>query len=166
MSASLFVLANEYRAIADKLEEMDLDEQTIADTLEGLSGDIEAKSTNVAMFIKNLEVSAEAIKAAEGEMAKRRKAIEARVERLRKYLMDNMIFAGISKIECPYFRIAIKDNPESVVIDAESQIPDEFMRQPETPPPTPDKALIKEVLKANVNVSWAHLARGKRVEIK
>ena len=59
---SLYQLTNEYQLIQMKLLESDFDEQTIADTLEGASGDVEAKSINVAMFIRNLETSAEAIK--------------------------------------------------------------------------------------------------------
>ncbi len=41
---------NDYLAVANKLHELDLDEQTIADTLEGVSGDLQEKATNVAKF--------------------------------------------------------------------------------------------------------------------
>ena len=38
---ALYELAAEYRADAEKLADMDLDEQTLADTLEGLGGELE-----------------------------------------------------------------------------------------------------------------------------
>ena len=41
---ALFELAAEYRAISDKLHDLDLDDQTIADTLESLNGDIQEKA--------------------------------------------------------------------------------------------------------------------------
>ena len=63
----LFVLAGEYRSAAQKLADLDLDEQTVADTLESLSGDLEVKATNVAMFARDLEARAEAIKQAEAQ---------------------------------------------------------------------------------------------------
>lgn len=166
MNTSLYVLADEYKAAAESLANLDLDEQTIADTLEGLAGALEVKATNVAMFARNLEAAAESIKSAEKQMADRRKAIEVRATRLRTYLRDNMLKAGISKIECPYFSLAIRENPPSVVIDAEVMIPAEFMRQPEPPPPSPDKKAIAEALKAGTTVPGAHLERGKRLEIK
>jgi hypothetical protein len=38
---ALYEIAHQYRADADKLADMDLDEQTLADTLDSLSGDLE-----------------------------------------------------------------------------------------------------------------------------
>lgn len=166
MNTSLYVLTDEYRVAAARLADLELDEQTIADTLEGLAGALEVKATNVAMFVRNLEASADAIKAAEGEMARRRKSIEARADRVRQYLKENMERAEISKIECPYFKIAIRDNPPAVVIDAESQIPAEYMRVPDPPPPSPDKKAIAAAIKAGKEIAGCHTERSKRLEIK
>lgn len=167
MTTSLYSLASEYQSAAERLADLELDEQTIADTLEGLSGELEVKATNVAMFVRNLESSAEAIKAAEGEMAKRRKSIESRADRIRQYLKDNMDRTGISKIESPYLSLVIKKNPPSVVIDAESQIPAEFFKAPPPPPPpSVDKKAIADAIKAGKEVPGAHMQAGTRLEIK
>lgn len=163
---SLYQLSQEYADTAHKLADLDLDDQTIADTLEGMSGALEAKATNVAMFAKNLEVMAEAIKQAEYEMAARRKAMENRTKSLREYLKANMLLAGISKIECPYFKMTIRDNPAAVVIDAESLIPADYMRQAEPPPPAPDKKLIAQAIKDGYEVPGCHLETSVRLEIK
>ena len=163
---SLYKLADQFVAASHRLSDLDLPDEVIADTLEGLSGELEVKATNVAAFVRNLEASAEAIKQAETEMSARRKAIENRAKRIRTYLQGQMERTGMTKIECPYFKIAIRDNPPSVVIDAESQIPAEFMRTPEPPPPSPDKKAIGDALKAGKDVAGAHLERGKRLEIK
>lgn len=165
-SLALYALADEYVSAVEKLSDMDLDDQTIADTLEGLSGALEVKATNVAMFVRNLETSADAIKEAESRMSARRKAIENRAQRIRDYLLVNMERTGISKIECPHFKIAIRENPAAVVIDALTAIPEDYMKQPETPPAVPDKALIAKAIKDGFTVAGAHLARSKRVEIK
>ena len=37
---ALFILAAEHRALSDKLHNLELDDQTIADTLEGEGGDM------------------------------------------------------------------------------------------------------------------------------
>lgn len=167
MTTALYVLADEYREAAARLADLELDEQTIADTLEGLAGELEVKATNVALFIRNIEASADAIKAAEGEMAKRRKAIEARADRIREYLKANMERTGISKIESPYLSLTIKKNPPSVVIDAEGQIPCEFFKDPPPPPPPAvDKKAIADAIKAGNEVPGAHLQTSTRLEIK
>ncbi len=163
---SLYIIASEYQAAASKLMELDLDEQTIADTLEGLSGELEQKATNVAMFVRNLEATAAQIKDAEKQMAERRKAIEAKADSIRQYLKANMQRTGITKIECPYFAISLKKNPPSVVIDDLSSIPAEYMVTPPPPPPAPDKALIKSAIQSGKDVAGAHIEQGERVEIK
>lgn len=165
-STALYVIADEYLLAAQQLADLDLDAQTVADTLEGLSGDLEVKATNVAMFARNLEASAEAIKGAEAQMAARRKAIENRAANVREYLKAQMERTGITEIASPYFKLAIRKNPAAVVIDAASQIPAEFMRQPETPPPAPDKKAIGAAIKAGREVAGAHLESSTRLEIK
>ena len=163
---ALYEIAAEYRDAATKLAELDLDAQTIADTLEGLSGDLETKAQNVAFFVRNLEATAAAIKQAEADMAARRKAMENRADSLKRYIFESMTVAGIEKIECPHFRLAIKNNPAAVEIFEPGLLPASFMRTPEPPPPAPDKTAIKEAMKAGQDVPGARLTSGQRLEIK
>ena len=163
---TLYALAGEFKEAADKLSEMDLDEVTLKDTLESLSGDLEAKATNTIMLVRNLEATAEQIKAAEKAMAERRKGYENRAARIRQYVLDNMIFAGITKIECPLFKIAIRDNPPSVVIDDDKQVPASYLTDPPPPAPQPDKKLIAQALKDGHEVAGCHLERGQRLEVR
>lgn len=165
-SIALYTLAHEYQEAASKLAELDLPDEVINDTLEGLSGDLEAKATNVAMFIKNLEVSADAIKAAEQTLSQRRKAIEARMQRVHGYLQFNMENCGISKIESPYLTISLQKNPAAVKIEDETLIPADYMRQPETPPPAPDKKLIAQAIKDGYAVPGCKLEQSQRLVIK
>ena len=166
MNLALYQIADQYLADMQKLQELELDDQCFADTLESLSGDLETKAINVSMFIRNLETSAEQIKAAEEQMYARRKAIEKRAASIKEYLLANMQRTGISKIECPHFKIALRDNPESVVIAMDADIPAEYMRQPETPPPAADKAAIKAALKLGVVIAGCSLERKQRIDIK
>jgi len=164
MQVTLYEIAQEYRHAAQQLAELDLDEQTVADTLESLAGDVETKCKNVAMFVKNLDVQAAAIKEAMGHMKARLEATENRSASVKSYLLNNMLATGITKIECPYFRIAVQDNPGAVVID--DTVPDEYMRHPPAPPPAPDKTAIAALLKAGEVVPWAHIEKSKRLVIK
>ena len=163
---ALYNIAAEYRAAAEKLAELDLDAETIVDTLEGLSGDLETKAQNVAFLARNLESTAAAIKQAEADMAARRKAMENRADGLKRYIFESMKFAGIEKIECPHFRLSIKNNPAAVDVFEPGLVPASFMRTPEPPPPAPDKTAIKEALKAGQDVPGARLTSGQRLEIK
>lgn len=165
-SLALYVLADQYMADLAKLEELDLDEQTVSDTLESLGGELEVKATNVAAFARNLEASAEAIKGAEAAMAARRKAIENRASRIREYLKLNMERTGILKIECPQFALSIKKNPPAVHVEAPELVPAEYMKTPPPPPPVLDKKAVGEALKAGKDVPGCRLEQGTRLDIR
>ncbi len=163
---NLYEIALTYRDAADKLADLDLDPQTLEDTLESLSGDLEEKATNTAFLIRNLEANAAAIKDAEAAMAARRKALENRAARVKDWVLANMMLAGVQKIECPYFKVSVRDNPAAVEVYEPGLIPANFMRQPDPPPPAVDKTAIKEALKAGQDVPGCKLTVGKRLEIK
>jgi hypothetical protein len=164
--SALYLIAQEYRAAAEVLADLDLDAQTVADTLDSISGELEQKSVAVAMFARNLEATAEQIKQAEAAMAARRKALENRADSLKRYLLGAMQTTGISKIDCPHFRISVRDNPPAVDVFDAAQVPAEFMVTPPAPPPSPDKTAIKAAIKAGQDVPGARLTQGQRLEIK
>jgi hypothetical protein len=166
MDMALYQVADIYLQDLNRLKELDLDDQTFSDTLESLSGDLEIKATNVAMFMRNLEANAEAIKAAEEQMAARRRAIERRAERIRQYLLDNMERCAIKSIECPFFKITVRANPESLVLEQDAVIPPEFISQPPPPPPQVDKVRLKAAMKDGLAVPGARLERKNRLDIK
>jgi len=163
--ANLFELRQEFQLAASRLQDMDMDEQTMADTLESLSGDLETKATNTIMVARNIRVTAAAIKEAEADMAARRKALEARADYLDKRVFDTMRECGIEKIECPYFALSIRNNPAAVEIFDNLQIPADYMREvPATF--TPDKALIKKAISDGFEVPGAKLVQTQRLVCK
>ena len=161
---ALYEITESYRQALEMFTdpEQDFDPQMVADTLESLEGTLEAKATNVAAFFQNLEVTANAIREAEKRMAQRRKAIEKRVESLRQYLLDNMQACGITKIESPYFVISLQKSPESVVVDDESVIPDDYCKFTKTV----DKSLVKQALRDGYDIPGCHLESGTHVRIR
>ena len=163
---TLYQISNDYREAVEKLSDMDLPPEAVNDTLEGLKGDLTTKATNVAMFTLNLDSLAEQIRQAELTMAHRRKVLENRAEAVRNYIKTCMESAGISKIECPLFKMSIKKNPPSVEIYDESQIPQDLMRSPPPPPKVPDKKLIAERLSKGEVVGGTRLMNKTRLEIK
>ena len=157
---ALYILAQEHRALAERLQDLDLDEQTLLDTLEGEAGALEEKATSVAFVVRNLEAFAAAMKDAEASIAKRRKATDARAERLREYLHSSLKRAGIKRVEHPMLSLALKGKAASVVIFDEAQIPAEFMDTPAPPPPPPAKPAklrIAAALKLGNDVPGAKL---------
>jgi len=166
MNTSLYVIAAEYRQIALRLAELDIDEQTIADTLESVNGPLVEKTTQLAMVMRNLEATAVQIKAAEASMAARRQKIEKRAERLRSYLIDALQQAGVQKITGAHFELTIRKNPPAVVIEPDAYLPTKFLRQPEPPPPVPDKTRIKDAIQNGLSVPGCRLVQRNKLEIR
>ena len=164
--SALYELAAEYREAAHRLADTDLDEQTIADTLDGMAGEIEQKAVAVAMVIRNIKAEEDAIQQAVTGMVERQKAKAKTVERLKDYLKNNLEACGLKKVESPYFVVSVRANPASVVIDDESAIPTMFLVCPPAPAPRPDKTAIKEAIKAGANVPGAHVSSSTRLDIK
>jgi hypothetical protein len=163
---SLYVIANEHRAMVERLMEGQEDPQSIADTIEAESYPLEVKAQNVAFAIRNLEATAAAIRQAEQEMAARRKKIENRAQQVRDYLQTCMEIANVSRIECPHFALAIKNNPPSVEVFEPDLVPAEYRKTPEPAAPVIDKTAIREAIKANKKVPGVMLVQGSRLEIK
>lgn len=162
---ALFELAAEYRAVSDKLHDLELDETTIADTLESIGGDLQEKSINVAKYFRNMEADADKIEEAAKQMLARAKAIRTRSDSLKKYLKDNMERAGISKIESPWFVITLAQNPEAVTVDDEESIPRNYFK--EIPATFQlDKVLVKKAINDGLFVHGARLTRGTSLRIK
>jgi len=165
-SLALYQIAEQYREL-DKLSDSDdLPAEVIRDTLEGLVGDLEGKATNVAMFTRNLDATADAIDEAAKAMQARARRIRNRAEAVRAYLLFNMQATGIRKIESPHFTLAIRTNPPAVVIRDDAELPDEFMVQPPPPPPKPDKKKLAAALKAGQHIDGAWLEQGERLETR
>lgn len=162
---SLYHLTEEYRQALAVLAESDLDEQAVADTLEGLEGELSQKAANVAAFVLNLEAEAEAARVAEERIRKRRQALEKRAAQMRDYLLGNMVRADIAEIAAldRSFRARVTQGRECVVIDDEQALPPDFLRVKVIE--EPDKHLIAQAIHEGYAVPGARLVRRPTLKI-
>ena len=164
---ALYTLAAEFRELELALAEIEDDPQAIADTLEGCRAPLEQKIVNVAMFTKNVEALAEQIKAAEKQMADRRKGLENKAARIREYVKGCMEYAQVLEVSCPFFKVAIRRNPPSVSIEDAEQLPVEYWDLPPMPVAVPNKKRIADALKDGKIVPGAALdASRTRLDIR
>jgi Siphovirus Gp157 len=163
----LFEITSQFKALAALEDSDELPPEVIADTLEGLEGDFEAKTIAVAKFILSLEANAAAIEKAADAMALRAARISKRAESIRHYLLLQMQIVNWNrKIEADDIVIARRNNPVAVQVSDERTVPKDYWRQPPAPPPQLDKKLIKEKLQAGVEIPGCYLEAGERVDIR
>ena len=153
---SLYTIASRHMALAQKLADIGADEATIADTLDGEAEDLDAKLVAYAMVARNLEVVADAKKAAAASMLEQAATIAHRVEYLRGTIHRTMLACGRKKIDSdPSLTLALKGKAPAVQILDASLIPWEYMDEPPAPAPRPAKARIAAALKAGQDVPGA-----------
>jgi hypothetical protein len=162
---TLYEVAQEYREIAAALESLDLDEQTIADTLEGALFPVEQKSIAVASVMRNIGAVANAYKDHAKAAKDKADALQKRADWLKSYLLRTMEACGVKEISRDALTIKLKKCPASVEIYDEKQIPVAYMRQPETPPAEPDKKAMSDAMKAGEEIAGARLVQRNRIEI-
>ena len=161
---TLFELAGEYQAVAATLTDLELGDEEVADALGDLAGDLQAKCTNIPKLSRNLTAAADSIKEARLAMQHREQMIRNRQARLLDYLKTGMEQAGVSKIESPWFTLAIRKNPPKVVIDAENLLPEDYVEIVTSA--KIDKTSIGKMLKSGNFVDGAHLEQSTRLAIK
>lgn len=166
--ANLYEISNQYLATAQQLAELDIDEQTLADTLEAEAWPVEEKVRAVSAVILNLQAEADMVKGTADRIAKRAKALQSRADALHDYLLINMQRTGITEIKAldGTFKAKLyRERDASVVIDSENLIPADYMR--EIPARCePDKVLIKKAINDGYEVPGAHVVKKDRLEIK
>lgn len=167
MLPKLYELAASYRALAEQLADADLDAQTVADTIEasGITDDIATKLQGIEMVARSAEAHETAIDAEIKRLQALKKHRQAIAKGLRDYALLNMQNAGIQKITCPLFTVSLRNNPPGVEVYESGLIPAEWMRQPDTPPPEPDKKRILAELQAGREVPGAKLKQTQRIAI-
>lgn len=137
----LYELTNNYRKVA---EMEDLDSETLRDTLDSISDEIENKVINIGFIIKEKKADIKAIQDAMKELAEKKQSIEKSIDSLQCYAYDSMKLTGVNKAKTPLVSIWIQNNPPSVNVTDESMIPKSFFIEQE---PKLDKKQLKEELK-------------------
>jgi hypothetical protein len=166
--SSLFNLSNQYLELAHTLAELDLDSDTIADTIEasGIVDDLAKKASGIEYVARSAEANHAAIDA---EIA-RLQALKAHRTKiaagLREYILQNMQRMNIERIDCPLFTMKIQKNPASVDVYDERSIPADFFVTPEPPPARVDKKALATAMKVGTEIPGARMVQGVRLAIK
>jgi len=164
MSAPLYVLAGQWRALADKLSDMDLPPEAIADTLEGSDEQmaLEEKAQGYELVARNIEATLPAIDAEIKRLQALKKAITARSEALRARVLDTMQQLGIERVTCPLFELRVQNNPPALDVYDPDLVPQQYWRTE----PVLDKAALKDAIKSGADVQGARLTRGVSLRVR
>lgn len=133
--SSLYQLTGEYLELLQMLEDEEIEEQVIIDSLEGLDGEIENKADNYAKLIRNLESTNDAIEKEVGRLRYRKITFENRIKNLKEHLYNSMKVTGKTKFTTELFSFNIQKNggKRALTVDMDIDlIPEEYrIKQPD-----------------------------------
>jgi len=119
---SLYEITNAFPKL---MEEEMTDENKIAIEKE-LEILLQEKSQNIIGYIRNIEMTIEAMKTEEKRIVDMRKTLENRLSKFKDYVKACMENNGITKIETELGNLTIAKNPISVEIVNEDEVPSEY----------------------------------------
>lgn len=161
--AALFDIVGEFQKLYELATE-DGNEEVFADTLEALTGELEAKGAGYVAVIQQIEMEEEKA----DELVKKYAAIRDSRKNAAKKMKDRLLVSmdALDKTEFPAgdYTIKAQTNGGKVPLKITGDVPEKFTRVIVEP----DNDKIREYLKDNDNAcEWAHLEpRGRHIKIK
>ena len=132
----------------------DLDEECLADTLEGLSTLPDLLSGVLRSHLDDVALG-DALRSRISDMRERLSRIEVRAEKKKAVVATAMERAEMQRLTAPEFTASLRSTPPAVVVLEEERIPVEYWKPQ---PPKLDKAALAVVLKSGEPVPGATLS--------
>lgn len=155
--------------------------QAIQDTIGAIQGEFGEKADSIVMLRRNIEGDVLAIDSEIDRLSELKRIKNNSIAQLTNYLKRNMEAADITSIKRPLFSITLAKGSESVIVDKEDDLPDDFtiVKTSINPEKKAIAARLKEIREHNIAIrkrmdagedaeanlipepTWAHLERGE-----
>lgn len=157
INQSIEAILNGYEAVDTETGEV----YTFKD-IDNLMMERHEKIESVGLYIKNITAEANAIKAEEEALAKRRKAIERKIDSLKWYILCTLDDAD--EFKTSRIVMKVRNNTAVEITDLEA-VPEEFVKIiPEAR--QADKMAIKKAINSGAEIAGAHLVNSQSLSIK
>ena len=156
------LLENEFNNNCIDLETGEIDSEKAYKLLGQLIEERKDKIENIVLYIKSLDYDVNAIKEEEKNLKARRESKERKIEWLKNYIKQDLIYNGESKFETPKCALSFRKS-QSLEIVNEVEIPKEFIE--EVISYKIDKNKIKVAIKNGEKVSGAMIIVKQNLQI-
>ena len=147
-----------HRRLREQIAQLfpEADEETLRDTLEGLTSLNEMLAEIVRSELDD-EALAEALRQRLGDMRERLARLEVRIEVKRGTVAHAMDEARIPRLTLPEATVSLRELPPRLVVTDEASIPGAYWR---AQPPKLDRKSLADALKAGAHAQGAVLSNG------
>jgi hypothetical protein len=122
----LYEITENMKGLQRLAESGELDEQTLADTMEGLDAEFADKAKAVLQVRQSMLADVDAISMEILRLIDLKKAPQSAADRLSKYLRDGMLLTGTDKLDLGLFKVTLKKAGKKLGSIDESKVNDTF----------------------------------------
>lgn len=160
---SLYELKHEYLVLMEYADSTDPeDEQVFLDTLEGLTGTIEAKLDSCAVVMSHMDAHESMLDKEIDRLMAMKTAIKNNKQRMKDRIYALMVAMDKRKISTDLHSFSIRKNGGKQALEITGDVPDKFQKVIYEP----DKDLIRKELEAGNELDFAVLKeRGEYLKI-
>lgn len=161
--STLHEITGQYLELYEMMESADeLEMKIIADTLDGMDGELEEKADGYAKIMAELDAEAVKFEKEADRLAARAEQLHNRSKILKDRLKAAMILCDRRKFKTDFYSFAICKNGGVAPMEVDATaVPDDYMKK------IPDTSKIREALNAGKILPFAELKdRGEHLRIK
>ena len=164
---TLYSLTVQMQEILDMAESGEFDEELIANTLEGVEGEIEDKLDSYGVIVNELQDDVDKLDKEIKRLNAKKKTITGSIDYLKRMVMFTMGRMDKKKIKGERFTWSIvKNGGKAPVIYEDDFNPLNIPEQFQMWDVQPDKALIREVLESGTELPFARMGeRGESLRL-
>lgn len=122
--SKLYELSGAYAEVAARVDAG----EDVGDALALLTDQLEHKAAALVRLVRDVELDVDKIDEELRRLTARKKTAVANLERIKRYLKDNMRAAGIERVKAGTFSISVYDGPDRVDITDVDKVPAEYVR--------------------------------------
>ena len=146
-----------------QVQEMDIDPEILADTLESLELPRNEKLDNVASWIEENKMKIEWLKGKRKQLSDLETKYKKQTERLQEFLTMAIDDSGQKEVKTKNHILKPRNYRDSVIVEATKDLPIDYVIRKEVI--QPDKKLLYKDLKAGKEISGAHLKSNRNTVI-
>lgn len=146
-----------------QVQEMDIDSETLADTLESLELPRNEKLDNVASWIEENKMKIEWLKGKRKQLSDVETQLKKQTDRLQDFLTQAIDDSGKKEIQTENHLLKPRNYRDSVIVEATKDLPIDYVIRKEVI--QPDKKLLYKDLKAGKEISGDHLKSNRKTVI-
>lgn len=163
--ATLYDLSDAVRAVLDGSFAVDAETGEIFDSenFDELQCALDDKLEACAAYLRELMADVDSLKTEEARMAARRRSIEARAARFKRYMLECMEHSNVDKVKTARFSMWVGRSQSVDIIDV-GELPERFTTT--RTDVVVDKKAIRDALKAGEEVPGARLVTSTNLQVR